>query len=657
MAIEKVNVDGSVTEFFELLREMRGITPIAEKMHKLLCDLQQKPAMSTSAQKVLYMYLSLLEDGNTRIPLDEKMLFAKWSQKWNGLVVQAESRDALRGFKRDELYLSADAFLPIIRGGVQDILLKGYSQIIGDESTPLHLQKTPQCDYLISAKHLEDKIHIENIFKSGIFKESTIENNAVPQAKEFVQSLLREGSPIDFDDRQAEVIARGALQNLIITGGPGTGKTTVIGFLLWKLFASDARYLNWDLFMAAPSGKAADRLAESMEDTLREISEDVRNEHPEFVEKLARTSSYTLHRLLKYSVSKGGFTFNASNPLPEKSIYIIDEASMIDVSLFAAFLQALPPSGDFKLFILGDPNQLPSVDAGAVLGNILEFDRNFVVKLVCSNRFNDDSKIGVLAGKIQRGENIVFDASPFDSREAYWDARDSVNLLDLDGGRNLSRKEELHSVEALVRKWTKKFYAPLLDLAASVNPDIPAECVSPEQLNICEKLWNVANQARILSAERRGNRGVEILNQIVSETLTQSTASRFVGQILIFNRNQNEFKLYNGDTGIVVRSERHEQLFLMLKKQSRFCFFPLSYFPEDCLESAFAITIHKSQGSGYPNILMFLPTRKGHPLLNRQILYTGVTRTKKQSLTIVATPETFKSACETVIERDTGIEL
>ena len=98
-------------------------------------------------------------------------------------------------------------------------------------------------------------------------------------------------------------------------------------------------------------------------------------------------------------------------------------------------------------------------------------------------------------------------------------------------------------------------------------------------------------------------------------------------------------------------------MFLMLKKQSKFVFYPLSYFPEDCLETAFAITIHKSQGSGYPNIMMFLPARKGHPLLNRQILYTGITRTKKQSLTIIATPETFKSACETVIERDTGIEL
>ena len=646
MNLETVNVNGSVVEFYTLLREMRGISLIAEKMHNLLCALQQKPQLSFDAQKLLYIYLSLQEDGNTRIPLNAELLYSKWEQKWNGLVVQ-----------RQEPSPSAEVFLPIIRKGVEDLAAGKYTQIIGEGATPLRLQQTPQCAYLISAKHLEDKNHIESIFKSGFFKESLLDSAAIPQAKEFVHGLLREGSPICFDDRQAEVIARGVSQNLIITGGPGTGKTTVIGFLLWKLFASDADYLNWNLYMAAPSGKAADRLAESMDDTLREISAAARDENPRFVEKLAKASSYTLHRLLKYSVSKGGFTFNSGNPLPEKSIYIIDEASMIDISLFAAFLQALPPSGNFKLFILGDPNQLPSVDAGAVLGNILEFDRNFVVKLIRSNRFNDDSKIGVLAGKIQRGEEVAFEGVPFDAHAPYWEATDSVHQLDLDQGQTLSRKEELNAVESLVRKWTKKFYAPLMDLANAVDPEMPSGEVTPEQRAIREKLWSVANQARVLSAERRGNRGVETLNRMVAEALGQNALSRFVGQILIFNRNQNEFKLYNGDTGIVVKSELHEQYFLMLKKQSEYVFYPLSYFAEDCLEPSFAITIHKSQGSGYPNIMMFLPTRKGHPLLNRQILYTGITRTKKQSLTIIATPETFKSACETVTQRDTGIEL
>ncbi len=655
--MENTNICETTAEFYSLLREMRGISPIAEKMLNLLNSLQQKPQLSQNAQKVLLVYISLLEDGNTRIPLDSERLFAKWKQKWDGLVVQAESRDTLKGIKRQKPYVAADFFSSVIRDGVKDLLSGKYAQIVGSESTPLCIQQTSEGRYLISAKHLEDKKHIENIFKSGFFKEVALDSNDEEQTKKFIQGLLREGSPIAFDEHQIEVIVRGTKQNLIITGGPGTGKTTVIGFLLWKLLESDKKYLNWDLYMAAPSGKAADRLAESMEDTLREISDSKKKEHPHILEKLTKASNSTLHRLLKYSIAKGGFTFNSGNPLPEQAIYIIDEASMIDISLFAAFLQALSPSGNFRLFILGDPNQLPSVDAGAVLGNILEFNRNFVVKLTRSNRFGDDSKIGILAGKIKRGEIVPFEASSFEPHMRYWEQADSIYMLDLNQGKTLSRREELRAVENLVCKWTKKFYSPLMELAQSVNPDIAADCIPPEQLEIRNQLWELANRSRILSAERRGNRGVETLNQIVSETLTQAVAPRFVGQILIFNRNQSEFELYNGDTGIVVQSARHDQLFLMLKKKSQFVFYPLSYFPEDCLDPSFAITIHKSQGSGYPNIMMFLPTRKGHPLLNRQILYTGITRTKKQSLTTIATPETFKAACETVIERDTGIEI
>ena len=142
---------------------------------------------------------------------------------------------------------------------------------------------------------------------------------------------------------------------------------------------------------------------------------------------------------------------------------------------------------------------------------------------------------------------------------------------------------------------------------------------------------------------------------MVVKALGKKENESFDGQLMILTKNQSYFDLYNGDSGVVVNCDTRPML--MIKRKGNFVFYPLSLLPSDSIETAFAITIHKSQGSGYPNIMMFLPTRKGHPLLNRQILYTGVTRTKKESLTIIATPETFKAACETVIERDTGIEL
>ena len=114
------------------------------------------------------------------------------------------------------------------------------------------------------------------------------------------------------------------------------------------------------------------------------------------------------------------------------------------------------------------------------------------------------------------------------------------------------------------------------------------------------------------------------------------------------------YKLYNGDTGIIVFSSESRP-YLMIKK-NRFLFYPLSIIPVDAFDNAFAITIHKSQGSEYNHILMFLPNLVGHRVLTNQIVYTGITRAK-ESVTIVGSNEAFEFACQNVIERDTGISL
>ena len=144
----------------------------------------------------------------------------------------------------------------------------------------------------------------------------------------------------------------------------------------------------------------------------------------------------------------------------------------------------------------------------------------------------------------------------------------------------------------------------------------------------------------------------------------------FPGQLLMITKNQEMFKLYNGDTGIVIYDGNTP--YLMVKKaptqsttedgslkaptRDAYTFYSLALLPSDAIETAFAITIHKSQGSEYDHVTVFLPKQEGHPLLNNQIIYTGITRAK-QVVEIIATPETFKAACEAVTQRDTGIEL
>jgi exodeoxyribonuclease V alpha subunit len=127
----------------------------------------------------------------------------------------------------------------------------------------------------------------------------------------------------------------------------------------------------------------------------------------------------------------------------------------------------------------------------------------------------------------------------------------------------------------------------------------------------------------------------------------------FPGQLIIITRNQEMYNLYNGDTGVIVFSEGRP--YFMIKKND-YLFYPLSVLPVDAYETAFAITVHKSQGSEYDHILMFIPIRKGHRVLTNQIIYTGVTRAKK-SVTIVGKRDAFEYACSNVIERDTGISL
>ena len=344
-------------------------------------------------------------------------------------------------------------------------------------------------------------------------------------------------------------------------------------------------------------------------------------------------------------------------------------------------LQAIPSQaeGDLvtRLFILGDPYQLPSVDAGAVLGNILDSaaKAKYTAELVKSMRFSPESEIGKLAIAIKAcaddqkapAPDKTFELHPvFSKKETAAASDDAVFYYKLPEAAK--KKEEQGNVAKLLESWIGDFYE-LPEMAAKIDPEA-LENPSEELIQQCETVWSKTLEKRILAAERRGVIGVEQINETIGNLIKGHTKNQaiesnfryFEGQLLILTQNQAMYRLYNGDTGIVLFKDSVP--YIMLKKPNGktgeekrdFVAYPLSLLPADAVEPAFAITIHKSQGSEYDHVTMFLPKQKGHPLLNNQILYTGITRAK-QSVTIIATPETFKSACETVIERDTGIQL
>ena len=634
--------------------------PINKHLHKLIT--QVEPNLPECVQQFLHLVLSLQDDGNTQFALDVELFYSKWSQKWNGLLKLYDT-DSINFMDRD--FGDASEFKPIIESAITAILEQKFESIIdwktdgveiSDEinSKLFVVSKSGNTAYLYIAKYFEAKRIIERTATTLFTDGSTPSESAIADCIEkisrihtknpkFANKNNPEGKFL-VNREQAEAIIRGQSENLIVTGGPGTGKTTVVLYILWCMLESHPEYLDYDIHLAAPSGKAADRMRESLVGSLGEIEASEKDAHPDIFNKLSNLESSTIHRMLKYTPDDGGFRYNKKNPFSRNSIFVIDEASMIDISLFAAFLQAVQEGS--RVFVLGDPYQLPSVEAGAVLGEILKPEnttRNFVVKLTKSNRFTDDSEIGRLAKAIQSRTEVPMASG------------DTVKFIDSPTG---GKKAEEAAIAALVNDWVKDFAEmPALAEKAAQEMDL-------EDKPVCNRLWEMSLQKRILSAERRGPRGVETLNQTACKRIRQQYAKAsgnptslanlyFPGEILILTRNQSMYKLYNGDTGIVIFRDRRP--YLMIKRE-QFEFYPLTLLPADAIEPAFAITIHKSQGSEYNQVMMLLPTREGHPLLTNQILYTGITRAKK-TVTIVASEQTFHAACTTTTQRDTGIRL
>lgn len=707
----------SLDEFIDALAEMRGLIALDKHLLHLLFEIKNDVPLQT--QKFLTLCLSLLDDGNTRVPLNAQQFSDMWARKWNGLVtlrISTAEEDI-----DESNFASADDFADIVSEGIQDILTNDFSAIMESRETdtisiedalscPFVLAKRESGAHLYFTKHFDAKCVIEqsakNLFKNG----HTPADKEIESCKQKIANICKpssNGKPFLIKKRQAEAIIRGQTENLVITGGPGTGKTTVVLYILWNLLESHSEMLDWNIYLAAPSGKAADRMRESLIDGLARIRDEKKiGTNERIFRKLNELESCTIHRLLRFSKSKGGFSFNREEQFPKNSIFVIDEASMIDIEMFAALLEAIPEGA--RIFILGDPFQLPSVDSGAVLGEILKVNEsgsNFSVKLNESNRFDDRSNIGKLAAEIktvaETKDNTKFVPHKFttsgaDSNEstrnpdiasdnaATTQFKDHVFYKQLETDSTpLSKKEEDKRIENFIAEWSRDF-AQLPALAEQIHPErtgTEASDTDHSETARRNEIWQLSLTKRILCAERRGLRGIENINKKVcskikslwraqkkkqGETIQWDDSGYFPGQLLIITKNQEMFKLYNGDTGIVVFDGNTPCL--MLKKaplqnseltgktRDDFVFYPLSILPEDSLTTAFAITIHKSQGSEYKHVTMFLPTKIGHPLLTNQILYTGITRAK-ESVTIIANDDTFKAAVTTVSERNTGISL
>lgn len=581
-------------------------------------------------KRIFLLYFIFLRDGCTRMPLSDE-LAKRWNEKFEKLKKARLREDEQGNFVlNDEDNVVAqeiENYFANLSNDVSAVLKDGVCE-------PMVIAN----DHLYTQKSLAYAQSISERFKA-IFSQ-TLKAPTYSEISAKIAEYKNKGKAIDED--QACAILCGLEGSLVITGGPGTGKTTVIAHLLQELKARKD-FKEYKVYLAAPSGKASDRLRES----IMEINGGILPQGYE---------SMTIHRLLSFNPSSNEFTYNKEHKFSENAIFVIDEASMIDLELFAKLLEALPDEA--RVYLLGDKDQLPSVEAGAVLGELLASATSHVKELKISHRFDANSQVGRLAQAMQARDedNVKKEIQTWEDFEKLQDIL--PKLPDSPGGNNLklfnypvatngkplNRTQKQPLLEKVLRAWRDRF--------CKLSDKRLAEITSDADYYSNDVLLRKAQSARILCAENGGVYGVDNINATMVKLMHGSQNNPFVGKNVMIIKNISVLNLFNGDSGILIKDKGE---FCFMKSTSEII--PLRWIPSECIATSYASTIHKAQGSGYDNVLMFLPENQHSLLATRQIVYTGITRVKNGTLVVVGSEARFLHCCGNITLRDTGIEI
>jgi exodeoxyribonuclease V alpha subunit len=468
-----------------------------------------------------------------------------------------------------------------------------------------------------------------------------------PSAAALLDRLLPatepDGSP-NQQRRAAELVV--SKRVALVAGGPGTGKTYSVARLLAVLIA-DAQAAGRPLriALAAPTGKAAARLGETIGGALAvHPGEDPID--PAVAAALSDVAPSTIHRLLgSFGPNRQRFQHDATRPLPH-DIVVIDETSMVSLPLLARLLEAVRP--DARLVLIGDPDQLESVELGAVLGDLMRAAEApgaggplsaHAVRLRRVHRFESDSPIALLADAVREG-----DAPGVLERLGLGEVGDTFDT----GGVLRSSVRFVNTADprdpvavAAISEVVRPLLGEVLECAA--RGDGPGALAA-------------SARARVLCAHRQGPWGVSEWNERGERWLREgasatTVSSWYAGRPLLVTKNDARLGLSNGDTGVVIQREGR----------------PLAVFPGadgltprefdpvqlESVETAYAMTVHKSQGSEYPNVVLILPPATS-PLVGRELVYTGITRAKAHLL-VVGSSDAVRACVETPAQRMTGL--
>ena len=475
-----------------------------------------------------------------------------------------------------------------------------HSPLIMDDSR-LYLNRYWFYENFVSEKIL-------SLLRRDSITDTAVINNAA-------DALFASQQDVDEDQINAVSAAAGKAFS-VISGGPGSGKTSTVIRILAVLLTQNP---DCRIALAAPTGKAAARMMDSIRQRIDQLNIDAN------IKSTIPVEARTIHRLLGYRHQS--FRYHQQHRLPVDCV-VVDEASMIDLKLMYQLLSALPD--DAQLILLGDRDQLASVAAGNVLGDITGHGQRLnnnelaiasATSLLRSNyRFGRDSAIGELARLVRVG-----------------DAEAAIELL----GSKLPDlrwfDEAGEQVDSAALGWLYDAYQPIFD------SETPAQAL------------DAYDKTRLLCATNRGPFGVEVLNNRVSSAMLarnqRPESTLFAGLPIMITRNFQALGLFNGDTGILWSFD----------DELRACFrdadgsirdLSINRLPE--FKPAWASTVHKSQGSEFDSVLLVLPADPKSEALSRELVYTGITRARRQFL-LHAPNATLSQAVTRLTRRHSGL--
>ncbi|MEA1966761.1 MAG: exodeoxyribonuclease V subunit alpha [Thermodesulfobacteriota bacterium] len=505
-----------------------------------------------------------------------------------------------------------------------------YKPLILDEKNRLYLYRYFEYETNL-AQSIKDRVKREkhnidfDLLKKGISRCFSDKSHAIP------------------DWQKIAAVAAVVNNFSVISGGPGTGKTYTVTNIL-ALYLEQKRNLN--IALCAPTGKAAARLSESIKKAKLNI-----NFKESIVSRIPETAS-TIHRLLGVRPGSPYFRHNINNKL-SADLVIVDEASMVSMPLMTKLIQAV--SSNASIILLGDRNQLASVEAGAVLGDICRtsdidsFSTSFcekyfkitgehipvrddrisnavsdaVVELKQSFRFDSESGIAMVSCAVNKGDSV----KALELLKQHSDA--SIKFFDLPHAGKLTK---------MVHRVFKEKIEPVF-LCKSID-----------------QAFTFLENFRILCSHKKGPTGVSRINMIVESMLQEKgffekSKKFYKGRPIIILSNDYNLNLYNGDVGIIWEDENREIRAFFPDDKKGFRTFSPARLPVH--ETLFAMTIHKSQGSEYDSILMILPDKES-PILTRELIYTGITRAKTSAV-IWMNQDVFKKGVKMRVKRASGL--